>query len=46
MIISIIYPKTIRIGNNIAVLDLNFKKKDISIKALVFKIVSYQEFLA
>lgn len=42
---NIIYPKLIRIGDNIAVFDLDFSKSVMSVKALVFEIVPYRIFL-
>ncbi|MBE8189329.1 MAG: hypothetical protein HAW58_00305 [Candidatus Thioglobus sp.] len=44
-LLSVIYPKPVKIGDNIAVLDLDFKEDTISAKALVFKIIPYQNFL-
>ena len=44
-VFDVIYPKTIKIAGNIAVLNLNFKKEEVDITALVFKIVPYRQFI-
>lgn len=43
---NVVYPSAIKINDNIAIFELNFKGSKLSVKALVFKIVPYQNFLA
>jgi hypothetical protein len=42
---SVIYPRTIKIGGYIAILDLKFNKNIVDAKGLTFKIMSYKDFL-